>query len=114
MIRIASGEALSFGQEDVTLKGWAIEARIYAEDPLCNFLPSTGRLVRYQPPEDDGDGTVRVDSGVEEGGEISIFYDPMIAKLVAGGTDRPAAIAHMRAADRKRTRLNSSHSCATR
>src|SRR3546814_10299718 len=100
MIRIASGEALSFGQEDVTLKGWAIEARIYAEDPLRNFLPSTGRLVRYQPPEDDGDGddTVRVDSGVEEGGEISMFYDPMIAKLVAGGTDRPAAIAHMRAA----------------
>src|SRR3546814_6547500 len=68
MIRIASGEALSFGQEDVTLKGWAIEARIYAEDPLRNFLPSTGRLVRYQPPEDDGDGddTVRDDSRSEE------------------------------------------------
>jgi propionyl-CoA carboxylase alpha chain len=94
MIRIAAGEKLGFGQKDVKLQGWAIEARVYAEDPLRNFLPSTGRLVRYQAPEEDGH--VRVDTGVFEGGEISMFYDPMIAKLVAGGATRQEAIERMR------------------
>ena len=94
MIRIAAGEKLGFGQKDVKLQGWAIEARVYAEDPHRNFLPSTGRLVRYRAPEEDGH--VRVDTGVFEGGEISMFYDPMIAKLVAGGATRNEAIARMR------------------
>ena len=96
MIRIAAGERLSIGQGDVALDGWAMEARIYAEDPLRDFLPSTGRLVRYhEPPASD---TVRVDSGVTEGGEISIHYDPMIAKLVTKGATRADAIAAMRGA----------------
>src|ERR1700759_2594424 len=79
MIRVAAGEKLPFGQEDVTLNGWAIENRVYAEDPYRGFLPSTGRLVRYRPPAQTAD--VRVDDGVVEGSDISMFYDPMIAKL---------------------------------
>jgi len=84
MIRVAAGEALSFSQDDVTLTGWAIESRLYAEDPYRSFLPSIGRLTRYRPPA-EGTGTdgitVRNDTGVSEGGEISMYYDPMIAKL---------------------------------
>jgi propionyl-CoA carboxylase alpha chain len=94
MIRIAAGEALPFGQEEVRQSGWAIEARVYAEDPLRNFLPSIGRLVRYRPPADQengGDG-IRIDTGVFEGAEISLYYDPMIAKLCAYGADRNQAI----------------------
>ncbi len=90
MIRVAYGEALSFAQDDVKLEGWAVENRVYAEDPYRGFLPSTGRLVRYNPPE-AGDG-VRVDDGVAEGGEVSMFYDPMIAKLITYGETREAAI----------------------
>ncbi|MCI4662441.1 MAG: acetyl/propionyl/methylcrotonyl-CoA carboxylase subunit alpha [Neomegalonema sp.] len=99
MIRVAYGEKLSFGQDDVKLNGWAIENRLYAEDPYRNFLPSIGRLTRYNPPVEGakGDGTiVRNDTGVEEGSEISMFYDPMIAKLCTWGPDRPAAIEAMR------------------
>ncbi len=93
MIRVAAGEKLAFAQKDVRLKGWAMESRIYAEDPERGFLPSIGRLVGYRvPPESD---SVRVDTGVEEGSEISRFYDPMIAKLVTYGADRPAATAAM-------------------
>ncbi|MEO1986310.1 MAG: acetyl/propionyl/methylcrotonyl-CoA carboxylase subunit alpha [Martelella sp.] len=95
MIRIAAGEALSFGQDDVELKGWAIESRLYAEDPYRNFLPSIGRLTRYRPPQegDYPDGSlVRNDTGVTEGGEISMFYDPMIAKLCTHAPDRASAI----------------------
>lgn len=99
MIRVAAGKKLSISQDDVKLKGWAIEARVYAEDPFRNFLPSIGRLVRYQAPEAASDGAiVRVDTGVYEGGEISMYYDPMIAKLVTWGRDRPQAIAAMRTA----------------
>ena len=93
MIRIAAGEKLAFSQDDVVRTGWAIEARIYAEDPLRNFLPSSGRLVRYRPPDEDDH--VRVDSGVAEGGQISIFYDPMIAKLITSGATREEATARM-------------------
>ena len=89
MIRVANGEKLPLGQEDVKLNGWSMEARVYAEDPFRNFLPSIGRLVHYQPPEGEG---VRVDTGVYEGGEVSMFYDPMIAKLVTYGKDRSEAI----------------------
>ena len=123
MIRVAYGEALTFGQEDVKLEGWAVENRVYAEDPYRGFLPSTGRLVRYRPPlslspsgERLGEGTVstfgagidsplsltlspegergyvRVDDGVAEGGEVSMFYDPMIAKLISYGETREEAI----------------------
>jgi propionyl-CoA carboxylase alpha chain len=88
MIRVAAGEKLPFGQEDVRQTGWAIEARVYAEDPTRNFLPSIGRLVRYIAPEGDG---IRNDTGVSEGAEISIYYDPMIAKLCAYGADRAEA-----------------------
>jgi propionyl-CoA carboxylase alpha chain len=97
MIRIAAGEKLALKQSDVKLKGWAIESRIYAEDPYRNFLPSTGRLVKYRPPaESCMDGvTVRNDTGVYEGGEISIWYDPMIAKLCTHADSRAAAIAAM-------------------
>ena len=95
MIRIAAGEALEIAQADVKMTGWAIEARIYAEDPARDFLPSCGRLVRYQPPAAD---YVRLDSGVREGGEIPIYYDPMVAKLVTHADDRPAAIARMQRA----------------
>ena len=93
-IRIAAGEPIAFGQEDVARNGWAMECRIYAEDPARGFVPSIGRLSRYrEPPASD---TCRVDAGVDEGSEISMFYDPMIAKLVVHGPDRPAAIAAMR------------------
>ncbi|HEX9570344.1 MAG TPA: acetyl/propionyl/methylcrotonyl-CoA carboxylase subunit alpha [Rhodospirillales bacterium] len=90
MIRVAAGEKLPFAQDDVRLNGWAIEARVYAEDPLRNFLPSSGRLVRYRAPA--GDESLRVETGVYEGGDIPIHYDPMIAKVVAHGADRGAAI----------------------
>ncbi len=102
MIRVAAGEPLAIKQADVHLKGWAVESRIYAEDPTRNFLPSTGRLVTYRPPaEGHRDGvTVRNDTGVFEGGEISIYYDPMIAKLVTHAGDRLTAIeAQARALD---------------
>ena len=89
MIRIAGGEKLSLKQADIKPKGWAMEARVYAEDPLRNFLPSIGRLERYQEPSGEG---VRVDSGIAEGGEISMFYDPMIAKLIGYGKTRGEAI----------------------
>ncbi|MDQ3247051.1 MAG: acetyl/propionyl/methylcrotonyl-CoA carboxylase subunit alpha [Pseudomonadota bacterium] len=119
MIRVAAGEKLSFTQDDVKLEGWAVETRVYAEDPYRGFLPSTGRLVRYQPPAPSGAGKsreaakgrgssdspspnfspegergirVRVDDGVFEGGEVSMFYDPMIAKLITWAPDRMAAI----------------------
>lgn len=94
MIRSANGEKLPIKQSDVTIKGWAIESRVYAEDPFRNFLPSIGRLVKYRPPaESVKDGiTVRNDTGVFEGGEISMYYDPMIAKLVTHGPTRDAAI----------------------
>ncbi|RRN75239.1 acetyl-CoA carboxylase biotin carboxylase subunit [Agrobacterium deltaense] len=95
MIRVASGEKLSFGQADVKLNGWAIESRLYAEDPYRNFLPSIGRLTRYRPPQEGAqeNGTViRNDTGVFEGGEISMYYDPMIAKLCTWAKDRGAAI----------------------
>jgi propionyl-CoA carboxylase alpha subunit len=91
-IRIAAGESLPFGQQAVRQRGWAIEARVYAEDPARNFLPSIGRLTRYRPPEGDG---IRVDSGVCEGAEITLYYDPMIAKLVACGADRDEAIGRL-------------------
>src|SRR5437588_423996 len=94
MIRVAAGEKLPFGQADVTLNGWAIENRVYAEDPYRGFLPSTGRLVRYSPPRErrSADNVVRVDDGMFEGGEVSMFYDPMIAKLVTWAPTREAAI----------------------
>ena len=94
MIRVAAGEKLPLKQSDVKLKGWAVESRVYAEDPYRNFLPSIGRLVRYRPPRESTENgiTVRNDTGVYEGGEISIHYDPMIAKLVTHGPDRRAAI----------------------
>ena len=102
MIRVAYGEKLAFGQDDIKLTGWAIENRVYAEDPYRGFLPSTGRLVRYRPPACEetpygapgtrGDhGYVRVDDGVTEGSEISMFYDPMIAKLITWGETRDEA-----------------------
>ena len=90
MIRIAAGERLPFSQTDVRHNGWAIEARVYAEDPFRNFLPSVGRLVRYLPPRRRI--AVRVDTGVYEGGEVSMHYDPMIAKLITYGATREAAI----------------------
>ena len=100
MIRVAAGEPLPLGQDDVRLNGWAVESRIYAEDPTRGFLPSTGRLTTYRPPTTgmSGQTTVRVDAGVEEGGEISIHYDPMIAKLVTHAPTRTGAIAAQAAA----------------
>ena len=105
MIRVAAGEKLPFKQVDIQRNGWAIECRINAEDPFRNFLPSTGRLVRFQPPEQtmfQSDTAhlqgVRVDTGVQEGGEISMHYDSMIAKLIVHGRDRNEAIAKMREA----------------
>ena len=115
MIRIAAGEALPFTQDDVRMDGWAMEARVYAEDPERDFLPATGRLLRYRPPRspraggpeaaaEEGEGAVapggpaeradgvRVDDGVEEGGEVAVWYDPMIAKLVTAGRDRDEAL----------------------
>ncbi|MDG3003558.1 acetyl-CoA carboxylase biotin carboxylase subunit [Paludisphaera mucosa] len=94
MIRIAAGEPLGLTQDQVRRDGWAIECRINAEDPFRNFLPSTGRLVRYRPPHEEA-GVVRVDAGVVEGDEISIHYDPMIAKLVTHGWTRKEAIGRM-------------------
>ncbi|HEX8988421.1 MAG TPA: acetyl/propionyl/methylcrotonyl-CoA carboxylase subunit alpha [Rhodocyclaceae bacterium] len=104
MIRVAAGEKLPFAQKDIKLNGWAMECRINAEDPFRNFLPSTGRLVKFQPPAQtmfaaepmDVCGGVRVDTGVYEGGEISMFYDSMIAKLIVHGATRDQAIARMR------------------
>ena len=100
MIRIAAGERLAFKQGDVKLSGWAVETRVYAEDPSRNFLPSTGRLVRYRPPaESETEGvTLRIDSGVCEGSEISIYYDPMIAKLITHAASRNEAVAAQAAA----------------
>src|SRR6516225_10228565 len=95
MIRVAAGEKLKLKQSDVALSGWAVETRVYAEDPTRNFLPSIGRLVRYRPPAERSAGgvTVRVDTGVYEGGEISLYYDPMIAKLITHAPTRKEAIA---------------------
>jgi propionyl-CoA carboxylase alpha chain len=106
MIRVAAGEKLPFAQADISRQGWAMECRINAEDPLRNFLPSTGRLVTYRPPAQTmqaaapvpKDGGVRVDTGVYEGGEIPMFYDSMIAKLIVHGRDRADAIGKMRSA----------------
>ncbi|MDX2276003.1 MAG: acetyl/propionyl/methylcrotonyl-CoA carboxylase subunit alpha [Hyphomonadaceae bacterium] len=94
MIRVAAGEKLAFAQKDLKIKGWAIESRIYAEDPYRNFLPSIGRLRSYRPPEEGkfGQVTVRNDAGVREGDEISMYYDPMIAKLITHAPTRLAAI----------------------
>jgi len=104
MIRVAAGEKLPFSQEEIKLNGWAMECRINAEDPFRNFLPSTGRLVKYLPPAASmvaaqsmpDAGGVRVDTGVYEGGEISMYYDSMIAKLIVHGATRDQAIARMR------------------
>jgi propionyl-CoA carboxylase alpha chain len=100
MIRIAAGETLPFAQDDLKINGWAMESRLYAEDPYRGFLPSIGRLSRYRPPQEVHDAThaVRNDTGVYEGGEISMYYDPMIAKLCTWGPDRAAAIEEMRLA----------------
>ena len=101
MIRIAAGEPLDLAQDDVALNGWAVETRVYAEDPLRGFLPSVGRLVHYREPTADDlpEGTtIRVDSGVVEGSEVTMFYDPMIAKVVTHGPDRAAAVDAMQAA----------------
>ncbi len=115
MIRVAAGEKLSITQDDVTLTGWAIENRLYAEDPYRNFLPSIGRLTRYRPPQEvaagpllvndkwqgnapEGESAVRNDTGVYEGGEISMYYDPMIAKLCTWAPSRAQAIEAMRVA----------------
>jgi len=100
MLRVAAGEKLPLKQADVKLNGWAIESRLYAEDPYRNFLPSTGRLTRYHPPAEEHDSThaVRNDTGVYEGGEISTFYDPMIAKLCSWAPTRAEAIAVMQSA----------------
>ena len=94
MIRVAAGEKLAFTQKDVKLNGWSVETRVYAEDPYRGFLPSTGRLVRYRTPAIDDEGTVRlrIDDGVFEGGEVSMFYDPMIAKVITWAPSREAAI----------------------
>jgi propionyl-CoA carboxylase alpha chain len=101
MIRVANGEPLPFKQEDLKINGWAMESRLYAEDPYRNFLPSIGRLTRYRPPVEGATtagGIVRNDTGVFEGGEISMYYDPMIAKLCTWAPTRAAAIEEMRIA----------------
>jgi propionyl-CoA carboxylase alpha chain len=101
MIRVAAGEPLPFKQDDLKINGWAMESRLYAEDPYRNFLPSIGRLTRYRPPVEGTTprgGIVRNDTGVFEGGEISMYYDPMIAKLCTWGETREAAIEEMRLA----------------
>ena len=90
MIRVAAGEKLPMTQADVKLTGWALEARVYAEDPFRNFMPSIGRLHKYSPPKESE--SVRVDTGIKEGGEVSMYYDPMIAKLITYGKDRQTAI----------------------
>jgi propionyl-CoA carboxylase alpha chain len=96
MIRIAAGEKLALSQEEVTAEGWAIESRVYAEDPRRGFLPSVGRLKRYLPPPENAH--LRIDAGVREGSEISVFYDPLIAKLCTFGASREEAIERMRGA----------------
>ncbi len=96
MIRVAAGEPLPLRQDDVTMSGWAIEARVYAEDPFRDFLPSAGRLVRYLPPTESE--SVRIDTGVCEGGEVSLYYDPLMAKVITRGVTRAEAIQHMRTA----------------
>src|SRR5574343_645209 len=101
MIRVANGEPLPFRQEDLKINGWAMESRLYAEDPYRNFLPSIGRLTKYSPPKEGPTprgGIVRNDTGVFEGGEISMFYDPMIAKLCTWAPTRLEAIEEMRLA----------------
>ncbi|MDF1620238.1 acetyl-CoA carboxylase biotin carboxylase subunit [Pseudothioclava nitratireducens] len=101
MIRVANDEKLPFAQSDLKINGWAMESRLYAEDPYRNFLPSIGRLTQYRPPVEGltkGGGIVRNDTGVYEGGEISMYYDPMIAKLCTWGEDRAHAIEEMRLA----------------
>jgi len=100
MIRVAAGEALPFAQKDLKINGWAMESRLYAEDPYRGFLPSIGRLTRYRPPAEEATPTraVRNDTGVFEGGEISMYYDPMIAKLCTWAPDRATAIEEMRLA----------------
>jgi propionyl-CoA carboxylase alpha chain len=94
MIRVAAGEKLKFTQDDIGIKGWSVETRVYAEDPYRHFLPSTGRLIRYWTPREhrEKDLVVRVDDGVADGGEISMFYDPMIAKLITWAPTRERAI----------------------
>ncbi|MDQ7018728.1 MAG: acetyl/propionyl/methylcrotonyl-CoA carboxylase subunit alpha [Robiginitomaculum sp.] len=96
MIRVAAGEKLSLKQKDIGIDGWAVETRIYAEDPYRNFLPSIGRLNRFSPPRQSD--AVRLDTGVRAGDEVSIFYDPMLAKLITHGRDRKAAVQAMQAA----------------
>ncbi|HEV8033792.1 acetyl/propionyl/methylcrotonyl-CoA carboxylase subunit alpha, partial [Yoonia sp.] len=100
MIRVAAGEKLPFQQSDLKINGWAMESRLYAEDPYRGFLPSIGRLSRYRPPAEEATPTraVRNDTGVFEGGEISMYYDPMIAKLCTWAPDRASAIEEMRLA----------------
>ncbi|MEZ5953151.1 MAG: biotin/lipoyl-containing protein [Hyphomonas sp.] len=103
MLRVAAGEKLKIKQSDIGINGWAVESRVYAEDPYRNFLPSIGRLKRFHPPAEGklGKGEVRMDSGVREGDEISMFYDPMIAKLITHGKDRNTALdVHGEALDR--------------
>ncbi|MCB1492506.1 MAG: acetyl/propionyl-CoA carboxylase subunit alpha, partial [Rhodobiaceae bacterium] len=97
MIRVAAGEPLGLTQDDVGINGWAVESRVYAEDPYRNFMPSIGRLTHYRPPEEATVRglTVRNDTGVVEGSDISMYYDPMIAKLITHGPDRESAIEHM-------------------
>ncbi|MEL6583701.1 MAG: acetyl/propionyl/methylcrotonyl-CoA carboxylase subunit alpha [Pseudomonadota bacterium] len=97
MIKVADGQELELKQSDIGINGWALESRLYAEDPFRNFLPSIGRLTRYRPPAEI-EGRVRNDTGVFEGGEISMYYDPMIAKLCTWGETRDAAIEEMRRA----------------
>jgi propionyl-CoA carboxylase alpha chain len=96
MLRVAYGEKLAFTQEDIKLKGWAVESRIYAEDPSRGFLPSSGRIAEYKEPESSPN--VRVDSGVYEGGQVSMFYDAMVAKLITYGDNRSDAIENMQSA----------------
>ena len=100
MIRVAAGERLTLRQEDIRVRGWAVETRLYAEDPHRGFLPSIGRLSRYRPPPqaEDGATTVRIDTGVVEGSEISLYFDPLIAKLITHGPDRLSAIDAMQSA----------------
>jgi propionyl-CoA carboxylase alpha chain len=96
MIRIAAGEKLALSQTDIKINGWAMESRVYAEDPLRNFLPSIGRLTRYKEPVPyDGGNWIRSDSGIVEGSEISIYYDPLISKLVTWGETRIKSIDRM-------------------
>ena len=91
MIKVAAGERILLQQKEVPLKGWAMESRVYAEDPFRNFLPSIGILDKYREPSVEG-GQVRVDSGIREGDEVSIFWDPLICKLVTYGQNRKEAI----------------------